>query len=86
VLAFDVALADKSHVETATVVSVDTSAHTLTLKGADGKANTAAVEGDALKALGSLKADEKVEVTCRDNDKGEHQAVSAVKVVTKAGY
>lgn len=84
-LAFDVALADKSHVETATVVSVDTSAHTVTLKGTDGKTNTAPVEGDALKALGSLKAGEKVEVTCRDNDNGEHQAVSAVKVVKKVG-
>jgi len=56
------------------------------MKGPDGKTSTAPVEGDALKALGSLKAGEDVSVTCRDNDQGEHQAVSAVKVVKKSGY
>ena len=86
VLTFGVALADKSHAFKATVVAVDTTAHTLTVKGPDGKTSTAPVEGDALKALGSLKAGEEVSVTCRDNDQGEHQAVSAVKVVKKSGY
>ena len=85
-LTFGVALADKSHVVKATVVAIDNTAHTLTLQGPDGKTSTAPVEGDALKALGSLKAGEDVSVTCRDNDQGEHQAVSAVKVVKKSGY
>jgi hypothetical protein len=85
-LAASVALADKMHDVTGTVVSVDTSAHTMTLKGADGKTNTAPVEGDALKSLGGLKAGEQVTVTCRDNDMGEHQAVTAIKPVKKSGY
>jgi ribosomal protein S1 len=86
VLACGVALADKTHVVKGTVVAVDTAGHTLTLKGADGKTSTAPVEGDALKALASLKAGEEVSATCRDNDKGEHQAVNAVKVIKKSGY
>jgi hypothetical protein len=80
------ALADKTHVVNATVVSVDTAAHTVTLKGADGKTSTAPVEGDAVKMLDTLKAGEQVAATCRDNDQGEHQAVSAIKVVKKSGY
>ena len=49
------------------------------LKGADGKDATAPVEGEAQKALGSIKAGDKVVVTCRDDDKGAHQAVTAIK-------
>ena len=86
VLMASVALADKSHDVTATVVSVDAAANTVTLKGADGKTNTAPVEGDAMKGLGGLKAGEKVTVTCRDNDAGEHQAVTAIKPMKKSGY
>jgi len=75
------AMADKTHMVSGTIVAVDTMAHTLTLKGADGKTTTAPVEGAALKSLDSLKPGESVSATCRDNDKGEHQAVTAVTVV-----
>lgn len=74
------ALADKTHMVKGTVVSVDAKAHTLTLKGSDGKTSTAPVEGAAMNSLGNLKSGDAVTVTCRDNDKGEHQAVTAIAV------
>ena len=68
-----------SHDMAGTVVAVDTTKNMLTIKGADGKEGAAPVEGDAIKQLASLKAGDKVTVTCRDNEKGEHVAVSAIK-------
>ncbi|MNC97878.1 hypothetical protein D3C83_156790 [compost metagenome] len=62
-----------------TVVAVDAAKNTITIKGADGKDATAPVEGEAQKSLGSLKAGDQVVVTCRDDDKGAHQAVTAIK-------
>ena len=71
-------LADKTHVVNGTVVAVDTTKNTITLKGSDGKESTGPVEGAAQKMLASLKAGDKVKATCRDNDKGEHQALTAI--------
>lgn len=73
--------ADKNHKLTAEVVSVDTAAKTITIKGADGKEMTAPVEGKAAESLKDLKAGDKVELTCRDNDQGAHQAVSSIAKV-----
>jgi hypothetical protein len=75
--------AGKTHEVTAEVVSVDTVKNTITLKGEKGN-NTAPVEGKAQASLKSIKAGEKVTVTCRDNEKGEHQAVTAIKPAAKA--
>ena len=72
------AFADKSHMVSGTVMSTDMMAHTITLKGKDGKASTAPVEGDALKQLGNVKSGDEVTVTCRDDDKGMHKAVTAI--------
>jgi arginine repressor len=69
----------KSHDVAATVVAVDTSKNMITIKGADGKEASAPVEGDAQKQLAALYAGDKVTVTCRDNEKGEHVAVSAIR-------
>jgi hypothetical protein len=73
----------KTHEVTAEVVSVDAVKNTITLKGEKGN-NTAPVEGKAQASLKSIKAGEKVTVTCRDNEKGEHQAVTEIKAATKA--
>jgi len=80
------ALADKTHMEKGTIVSVDAKAHTVTLKGMDGKTSTAPVEGAAMNSLGNLKAGDMVTVTCRDNDKGEHQALTAIEVSKGTKY
>ena len=75
--------AAKTHQVTAEVVSIDAQKHTITLKGETAN-STAPVEGKALAALKTIKAGQKVTVTCRDNDKGEHQAVTEIVPVKEA--
>jgi hypothetical protein len=69
----------KTHVVQAEVVSTDVAAKTITIKTDQGE-STAKVEGAALTSLKSLKAGEKVKATCRDNEKGEHQAITHITV------
>ncbi len=73
----------KTHEVTTEVVSIDSVKHTITLRG-EKENTTAPVEGKALTHLKNIKAGEKVTVTCRDNEKGEHQAVTEIKAATKA--
>ena len=68
----------KTHVVEAEVVSADVTAKTLTIKGDPNK--TVPVDAAAVAHLKTLKAGEKVKLTCRDNDKGEHQAISQITV------
>jgi len=72
------AAAVKTHVVEAEVVSADVTAKTLTIKAEPNK--TVTVEGAAIAQLKDLKMGEKVKLTCRDNDKGEHQAITHIKV------
>jgi Cu/Ag efflux protein CusF len=67
--------AGKTHQVACEVVSVDATAKTLTIKTESGQTSTLPVEGTALKRLANLKAGEKITATCRDNEKGEHQAI-----------
>jgi hypothetical protein len=62
------------------VVSVDLTAKTLTFKDDAGTSKTVPATGKALDSLKTLKAGDKVVLTCTDNDKGEHQGVSAIKI------
>jgi hypothetical protein len=71
--------AHKTHVVQGEVVSADAAAKTLTVK-IDGEEKTVPVHGKAAAHLASLKAGEKVALTCVDNAQGEHQYVSAIKV------
>jgi hypothetical protein len=71
--------AHKTHPVEGEVVSADATAKTITVKIA-GEDKTVPVHGKAATHLGSLKAGEKVTLTCVDNEKGEHQYVSAIKV------
>jgi FtsP/CotA-like multicopper oxidase with cupredoxin domain len=72
------ATAMKTHVVEAEVVSTDATAKTITVKGEPNK--TMPVEGAAVAHLKDLKAGEKVKLTCRDNEKGEHQAITHITV------
>jgi len=67
----------KTHQVEAEVVSVDATAKTLTIKG-DPKNKTVTVDATATDTLGSLKAGDKVKLTCRDSATGEHQAVTKI--------
>ena len=68
----------KTHVVEAEVVSADATAKTLTIKGDPNK--TMPVDTAAAAHLKTLKAGEKVKLTCRDNDMGEHQAITHITV------
>jgi hypothetical protein len=70
---------EKSHDLKAEIVSVDPAGKTLTFKDETGQTNTAAALGKAIDSLKSLKAGDKVILTCSDNDKGEHQGISAIR-------
>ena len=73
------AAAVKTHVVSAEVVSADASAKTLTVKDEKGQTETVPVLGKAVGGLGSLKAGERVSLTCQDNAKGEHTGIIAIK-------
>lgn len=72
-----------THEVQAEVVSADAAKKTLTIKG-ETENKTVPVEGKAVASLKSVKAGEKVTLTCRDNEKGEHQAVVAIKAAAAA--
>ncbi|HZI94660.1 MAG TPA: hypothetical protein VFE84_10485 [Patescibacteria group bacterium] len=69
----------KTHEMTVTVVSVDMTAKTITVKDDKGADKTAPVLAEALDSLKTIKAGDKVVLTCLDNEKGEHQGVAAIK-------
>jgi len=69
----------KSHdVDNVEVVSVDAAKKTITVKMGP-ENHTATCEGKAVDALKTTKAGDKISLTCRDNEKGEHQAITAIK-------
>ncbi len=72
------AAAVKTHVVEAEVVSADVTAKTLTIKGDPNK--TVPVDAAAAAHLKTLKAGEKVKLTCRDSDKGEHETITHITV------
>jgi PDZ domain-containing secreted protein len=68
----------KTHELAAEVVSADVKDSKLTVKiGMDEK--TVPVEGKAVASLKNVKPGEKVTLTCRDNEAGEHQAITAIE-------
>jgi Cu/Ag efflux protein CusF len=71
----------KFHSMTATVESVDMDGKQITIKDEKGESKTAPVLQSALAGLKTIKAGDKVKITCKDNAKGEHEGVSAIKVV-----
>ena len=68
----------KTHVVEAEVVSADATAKTLTIKGDPNK--TVPVDAAAVASLKTLKAGEKVKLTCRDDAKGEHEAITHITI------
>ncbi len=71
--------AGKIHDVKAEVVSVDLEGKKITFKNEQGESQTAPVMEKALEALKTLKAGDKVILTCLDNEKGEHQGITAIK-------
>ncbi len=67
----------KTHEVTAEVISVDAEKNTITIKG-EKENKTAPVDAKAAGALKTVKAGDKVTLTCWDNAKGEHVKVIAI--------
>jgi hypothetical protein len=71
------AMAGKTHEVQAEVVSADTAKSTLTIKGEkDNK--TVPVDKKAMASLKTVKAGDKVTLTCWDNAKGEHVKITGI--------
>ena len=74
------AAADKPDTIMATVIDVDTNAHTVSLKDDDGKLRDIPVEGDALAELDLLEPGKTVNVTFRDSPSGHREAITHLAV------
>jgi Cu/Ag efflux protein CusF len=74
----------KTHDVKGTVVSVDLKEKKITFKTEKGDNQTAPVMDAAAESLKILKAGDKVILTCTDNDKGDHQGISAIRVAPEA--
>lgn len=70
-----------THDVTAEVVSADVTKKEITLKDDKGESHTAPVQGKAIASLKTVKAGEKVTVTCLDEN-GQHKAVTSIKPAT----
>lgn len=70
----------KTHDVTVEFVSADAKAKTITFKDEKGETQTAAVLDPAVKSLDTLKAGDKITLTCQDTEYGDHQGVSMIKV------
>jgi uncharacterized protein (UPF0333 family) len=75
----------KHHDVQVTVVSVDAAAKTMTLKGPDGAQKTVPMTGEAIGKAKNVKPGSMITVTCQDNEKGEHEAISDIKMADKKG-
>ncbi len=75
-----VSAAVKTHDVTGTVVSVDIEAKKITFKDDSGTSLTLPVLDKAIESLKTVKAEDKVTLTCQDNEQGDHEGVSAIMV------
>ena len=73
---------DQTRVVSAEFVSYDAKTKVITIKDDKGQSSKAPLQGGALREMSQmhLKAGDRVTLTCRDNAKGEHQAVTDIKV------
>lgn len=74
--------AAKTHDVEAEIVSADAVKNTLTIKG-EKENKTVPVDAKAAAALKTVKAGDKVTLTCEDDEKGGHKAVTAIKAAAK---
>jgi Cu/Ag efflux protein CusF len=74
----------RTHVVATEVVKADVEGKKLTVKGPNNTEMTMPCEGKAVAELKTVKVGEKVDVICKDNDKGEHLAIVGIKAATPA--
>ena len=71
---------ENSHEVSGVVVSVDTEGKTITFTGPEDEEMTMPVMDEAVETLEDLKAGDKVVLTCEDNEEGEHQGITSIKM------
>ena len=71
----------KVHEMDGVFVSADPEASTFTMTIEDGAQTTERAEGAAARAIKHLKPGDRIEVTCRDNARGEHLAATAIRIL-----
>src|SRR6266850_388122 len=71
----------KTHEMKGEIVSVDLEGKTITFKDEKGEEHTAPVMAKALETLKTLRRGDKVILTGVDSEKGEHEAVSEIRVI-----
>jgi hypothetical protein len=70
----------KTHDVAGTIVSVDVQAQKITFKDeATAATSTVPVLDKAVESLKTVKAGDKVILSCRDNERGEHEGVIAIR-------
>jgi hypothetical protein len=71
-----------THVVNAEFVSYDANTKVITIKDDMGQTSTAPLQGGALREMTQmhLRTGDHLMLTCRDNAKGEHQAVTEIKL------
>jgi len=76
--------AGKTHNMTVLLVAVDSQSKTITIKDDKGETKAVPVLGNAARNLKMLRTGERVTLTCQDNEKGEHQGITAIKAANPA--
>jgi hypothetical protein len=76
--------AGKTHDVNGTVVSTDAAGKKITYKDESGTSITVPVLDKAVGTLKTLKPGEKIVMTCQDNENGDHEGISAIKVAKAA--
>ena len=71
----------KVHDVTATFVSADPKTNQFKVKLDDGSTSTGLAEGEAAKSLASLKAGDKIAVTCKDDEAGKHISATSIRAL-----
>ncbi len=74
------AMADQADVVSGTVVAVNTSSHTVTLKSDSGQTSTTPLEGPALSEIGRVEPGQTVAATFRDSPSGHHEAITSLTI------
>lgn len=74
--------AAQTHIVNVEFVSYDAKTHMMTIKDEKGQTSTARLEGAAIRGVDQLhlKNGEHLMLTFRDNAKGEHQAITDIKL------
>ena len=69
---------------TVQIVSVDRRSKNITIRNENGGTESLPVLGDAGRHLGMLRTGRMFTLTCQDNEKGEHQGITAIKAAKPA--